>query len=272
MLYDRGASAGNTDDLQQAKQMVTRLKEGYTAVSARFKTAWLRENQPYSLDIALQPYQDNIKGLSAIADEIGKQAERLRQGMPAADKASIGLNVVATTHTYFQNWLMCGPFAAENGRPPSFLYGGDGVEKAPKPGDLIGFRGKTFRWQKYASRSGGITYTDDFYTKALGGVAYVFCTITTDTSMQAGSYAVLPAGSEMYCNGKRSFTASIGKPADGEAFISLPLKAGVNNILFKIPGKPGQWSFSFRLAPGLTVTSQKQKYFINSEKGNHEAE
>lgn len=272
LLYNRGAAADNTNDLQQAKQLVIRLKESYAAVSARFKSAWLRENQPYSLDIALQPYLEKIQGLSAIADEIGKQTERVRQGLPAADKTSIGLNVASTTYTYFQNWLMCGPFTNENGASPSFLYGGDGVEKAPKPGDLISYRGKTFRWQKYASQSGGITYIDDFYTKATNGVAYVFCTVTTDTSLQAGSFAALPAGSEMYCNGKRSFTASIGKPAEGEAFIPLPLKAGVNNILFKIPGKPGEWSFSFRLAPGLTVTSQKQKYFINSEKGNHEAE
>jgi len=270
-LYDRGAAAKNMDDLKAARRQLLGLKEGYTALSARFKPAWLRENQQYSLDIALKPYQQKILGLSAVVDAIEDQL-LLKSASPIADKKAIGLDIVANPYTYFQNWLMCGPFAAEQGKAPAFLYGGDGAEKAPKPGDLINYKGKTYRWQKYASQSGGITNVDDFYTKASEGFAYVFCTVTTDKPLQAGAYAALPAGAELFCNGQRSFTASNGEPAGEEAIVSLPLKAGINNILFKIPGKPMQWSFSFRFAPGLTVTSQKQKYFINSEKGNHEAE
>jgi hexosaminidase len=273
LLYERGASANNAVDLQRAKQMVLGLKDGYVTLRDRFKPYWLRENQTYSLDIAVQPYQEKIAGLSLLADEIGKQLGQLQQSLPVADKTAVGLNITANTYTYFQNWLMCGPFTAEQGKAPAFLYGGDGAEKAPKPGDLISYKGKTYRWQKYASRSGGVTNVDDFYTKATGGIAYVFCTVTTDKPLQAGSYAALPAGSELFCNGQKyHHTASNGEPAGEEAFISLPLKAGVNNLLFKIPGEAAKWSFSFRLAPGLTVTSQKQKYFINTEKGNHEAE
>jgi hexosaminidase len=274
-IYDKAKANGDLLQLQSAKTQLSGLKNGYDALAKRFKPAWLRENQPYSLDIAMKPLVDNSRSLSVIINDIDVQVAKLKQHQQIAEKQSIGLDIVANPYTYFQYWLMCGPFAPEaNGKAPSFLYGGDGAEKVPKPGDLITYQSKTYRWQKYASQSGGITNVDDFYTKAsLPGVAYIFCTVTTDKPLKAGAFAGLPAGAEVFCNGETLFIkGKHEQPAVGEASFTLPLKAGTNNVLFKIPGAPMQWSFSFRLAPGFTVTNQKHKYFVNPEKQTHEAE
>jgi hexosaminidase len=274
-LYDKAKANRDLLQLQSAKTRLAGLKNGYDALAKRFKPAWLRENQPYSLDVAMKPLVDNSRSLSAIINEIDLQVAKLKQREAIAEKQSIGLDIIANSYTYFQYWLMCGPFETEaNGKGPSFLYGGDGAEKIPKPGDLITYQNKTYRWQKYASQSGGVTNVDDFYTRASSpGVAYIFCTVTTDKPLKAGAFADLPAGAEVFCNGETLFIkGKHEQPAVGEASFTLPLKAGTNNVLFKIPGAPMQWSFSFRLAPGFTVTNQKHKYFVNPEKQTHEAE
>ncbi|MES2374036.1 MAG: family 20 glycosylhydrolase [Bacteroidota bacterium] len=274
-VYGEVQANNNLLQLQSAKTQLLQLRDGYDGLIKRFKPSWLRENQPYSLDIAVQPMTENSRSISAIIHALDSQVIKLKQHKPIADRQSIGLDITANPYTYFQYWLMCGPFATEaNGKAPSFLYGGDGVEKIPKPGDLISYKNKTYRWQKYASQSGGITNVDDFYTRVSSpGIAYIFCTVTTDKPLKAGAFAALPAGAEIWCNGETLFIKGKNEqPASGETSFTLPLKAGTNNVLFKIPGGPMQWSFSFRLAPGFIVTNQKHKYFVNPEKQTHEAE
>jgi hexosaminidase len=274
-VYGEAKANNNLLQLRSAKNQLIQLKDGYDSLARRFKPAWLKENQPYSLDIAMQPMVENSHSISTIIHAIDSQVVKLTQHKPIADRQSIGLDIIANPYTYFQYWLMCGPFATEiNGKLPPFLYGGDGVEKTPKPGDLIMYKNSTYRWQKYASQSGGITNVDDFYARASSpGVAYIFCTVTTDKPLKAGAFAMLPAGAEVFCNGETSFiNGKFEQSAVGEASFTLSLKAGTNNVLFKIPGAPMHWSFSFRLSPAFTVTNQKHKYFINPEKQNHEPE
>lgn len=274
-LYTNAVSNKSKASLTSAMGVLEKLKNRYDALQKQFSNAWLRENQPYSLDVAMKPMTDNSNALARIMAELASQAKDLTANKDMAGAAVVGLDIKANTHTYFQYWLMSGPFATEaGGKAPSFLYGGDGAEKMPKPGDLINYKNKTYRWQKYASQSGGITNIDDFYNNAPPGVAYAFCTITAEKPLQAAAFAALPAGSEVFCNGKNLFITGKREqqPVAEEASFTLPLNAGINQVLFKIPGAPMRWSFSFRLDPLLTVTNQKHKYFVNPEKQNHEPE
>lgn len=272
-MYAKAAATKSIQALESARASLSALKNRYASLEKRFSEAWLRENQPYALDVAVKPMTDTRRAISNILTQLDAEAIRLKENKTPADPASLSLDITANSYTYFQYWLLCGPFAVETGnKAPAFLYGGDGPEKTPKPGDLISYKNKTYRWQKYASQSGGITNADDFYTTASPGIAYIFCTVSTDKPLQAGAFATLPVGSEVFCNGKNLFNGKHEPPAAGEAFFTLPLNAGINNLLFKIPGAKMQWSFSFRLDPSLTVNNQKHKYFINPEKQTHDPE
>lgn len=253
---------------------VTLLKERYIQLDKRFREAWLQENQLYSLEIAARPFAEKIENLTQLEKGIQSQMGTLTRLNNLAPPASLRLGIKESNNYYFQNWLLSGPYTMDNGEPPAFLYSGDATtEKTPKPGDLISYHEQPFRWQKYASPNGGITELADFYPNTTGGVAYAYCTVTTEKAIEISSYATSARGVEVFCNGTRVFgNAKPGdQPGTKEEEAILPLKAGVNHLLFKIPVSKN-WSFSFRLAQGYTVTSQKHKYFLNTEKGNHEAE
>ncbi len=261
--------------LQSAETLTADLKNRYSILKDRFRAAWLRENQLYSLDIATKPYNTRINELQQLQNRLSQARQSIQNKQALAPAPAIQLDIVESDHYYFQNWLLCGPFPLEApNRLPVFLYSGDAAtETPPKPGDLISFQHKSFRWQKYASPNGGITQLDDFYPAEKETVAYAFCTITTDKPLIVESFAAAGNGLEAFCNGAKVSNRPLEEhPHEKEQIMLLSLKAGTNAILFKIPTDSEPWSFSFRLDPKLAITSQKYKYFINTEKGNHEAE
>lgn len=267
--YERARITGSTALLQRTLDIVSGLRKAYEQLAKRFSNGWLNENQPYALDIALAPFDAKIKALTTLE----QQLNQAKASGNFTDTRAIGLSVVESPYTFFQNWLLTGSFVAENGKAPAFLYAGDaGNGKAPKPGDLFGYHGQQYRWQKYASPNGGITQLDDFYPAGKRGVVYAYCTLTTEKAISIASFIQAPEGTELFCNGQKIFSnGKTDQPAPKEERLLLPLLAGANHILLKImPG--AEWAFSFRLAPGYAVTSQKHKYFLNTEKGNHEAE
>ncbi len=274
LVYSKKDPMETAGILKDVITPVTLLKERYIQLDKSFREAWLQENQLYSLDIAARPLTEKIENLSQLEKGIQSQMGTLARISHLAPAASLRLAIKESSYTYFQNWLLSGPYVMEDGNPPAFLYSGDaGTEKTPKPGDLISFRGQPFRWQKYASPNGGITELADFYPNTTAGVAYAYCTVTTDKAIQIASYTTSARGVELFCNGTRVFgnTQPVEQSGTREEEIVLSLQPGINHLLFKIPVSRN-WSFSFRLAPGYTVTNQKHKYFLNSEKGNHEAE
>jgi hexosaminidase len=261
--------------LTETANTVTQLKNRYIRLTKTFRTAWLSENQLYSLEIAARPYEERIGNLQRLESQLVETTLSIINKTYSINKMGSYPDVIANDHIYFQNWLLCGPFAIDNITSiPAFLYSGDAPqEKAPKPGDLISFKNKNYRWQKYASPNGGITELDDFYRGGNKQAAYAFCTITTEKALTIESFVAANSGVEMFCNGVKVSAPIAGMSSvKKEEKIKLTLKAGVNNILFKIPSGNTAWSFSFRLEPRFTVTNQKYKYFINTEKGSYEAE
>lgn len=255
--------------------MVNVLNKRYTQLEKRFRLAWLKENQVYSLDLAAAPYTEKRRQLTYLYNQLVLAAKNIESNRSLAKAADICLDVKENDHFYFQYWMLSGPFMPEtNNRLPAFLYSGDAAtQKTPKPGDLFSYRQKEFRWHKYASPTGGITELDDFYPSISKGTAFAYCTITTDKPTTIAAFAAANNGLEIFCNGiKVSADDSQGNSIEAEQKTMLKLKAGANYILLKIPKGKASWSFSFRLDPKLNVTNQKYKYFLNTERGSHEAE
>ncbi|HSC37007.1 MAG TPA: hypothetical protein VLD19_04020, partial [Chitinophagaceae bacterium] len=246
--------------LTGAAKAVSDLKNRYLALQSAFRKAWLHENQLYSLDIATRPYDTRIKDLQHLQNKLQQAVQSISHHVALPGDAAMRLDIVENAHYYFQNWLLCGPFAVDGANKlPAFLYSGDAAtEQAPKPGDLISFHQKSFRWQKYASPNGGITELDDFYPAGKGQGAYAFCTITTDKALTTAAFMAASSGMEAFCNGVKVSGAPTGEPSvKKEEKLLLSLKAGTNHLLLKIPAGTAAWSFSFRLDPKLDVTNQK---------------
>ncbi|MBS1563981.1 MAG: family 20 glycosylhydrolase [Bacteroidetes bacterium] len=263
--------------LSKAATDIGNLENQYKKLENSFRNAWLRENQPYSLDIASAPFDTRIKDLHRLRERLSSTANAAgaHKLTSFAPRQSLRLDIVQNGYTYFQNWLLTGPFTLDtNGSYPGFLYAGDvQKEDPPKPGDLFSFRQTTYRWKKYASPNGGMTELDDFYAAGHGKLAYAYCTVTTDKALTADAFVTAANGMDVYANGKQVLHRPYTEQAEKqEQKVSLSLKAGINYLLFKIPAGTDAWSFAFRLDPQLIVTNQKYKYFINTEKGNHEAE
>lgn len=280
--YKNALALYNTDrykavaSLNKAAAAVAQLKTRYATLLKTFCAAWLRENQHYSLDLAAKPYTDRVKELQQLQQTLQSTAA----GLPfqkidvLPTPSAIRLDVVESSYSYFQNWLLTGPFERNADHTfPSFLYQGDiAVQTPPRPGDLFTYRDSSFRWKKYVSLNGGIIEFDEIYHATGNKAAYAYCTITAEQAMNVASYTTTAGASALFCNGKEIKTAKTSTQTNEEVTRILPLKAGTNHILLKIPQHPVSWSFSFRLDQGVQLTNQKHKYFINTEKGNHEAE
>ena len=81
-------------------------------------------------------------------------------------------------------------------------------------------------------------------------------------------------GAEIFCNGEKVFSSIKEGQQDGEERVmELPLKAGVNHLIMKLPKKEGNpWAFTFRLEKNLSVTTHKHKYQLNPKKTTYEAD
>lgn len=264
--------------LNNSLTVIGGLEKRYLELRNRFRTIWLQENQPYWLDVSSKIFDNKIDDLREVQSNL--QRARSAAGAGATSKwlpspVSIQLDIVATPYFHFQNWLLCGPFSvAAPNQSPDFLYApGTNDQTPPKPGDIIEYQGKSFRWQKYASPNGGITELADFYKADIGKMAYAFCTITADSTTKMPAFIAANSGTALYCNGQPLFD-ELGKTGSmqEEKKLMLPLRKGVNYIVLKIPKMTAAWTFTFRLDPAITVTNHKHKFYLNPKTGNHDAE
>lgn len=259
---------------QSSKELLT-LENRYRALSKRFQQIWLTENQAYWLPVPVKLFAEKAGDFQTVNSHLKQAIKNIRTKKTLPEASAIRLNITATNYFYFQNWLLTGPFALQTGnKAPDFLYApGSPDKQAPKPGDIIEYLGKSYRWQKYASPNGGITELDDFYQTSTGMLAYAFCTLTADSATRINAFIGSNSGIELFCNGQQLISElNTTRQLATEQKITLPLKAGVNFILFKIPKRSADWTFTFRLDPSVTVTNHKHKFYLNPKTGNHEAE
>ncbi len=257
--------------LQSAINDITELTKRYTALKNTFRATWLQENQLYWLDMSLQPYEQKIKDLQSVATNFQQAIIRLQQQQALLPAASIRLALGASTRSYFQYWLLCGPLPVNQpGEVPDFLYSAAKESNTPpKPGDIASYRDTTFRWMKYPSPNGGITNLDAWYHTNNTVAAYAYCTITTDSAATIKAYITSNNGAQVFCNGKQLlYNMQPGQ----ESAIALPLRNGNNQVLIKLPRNQAAWTFSFRLDEQVAVTNHKYKYYLNAEKKNHDPE
>lgn len=268
---------------QEARALLTSTAKGMDALASRYSTmkdryraAWKRENQDYWLQEVLLPYDKKIQDLRQLERALLSAAATITKqtGLPPVD--SIRLNIVETRFSYFQNWMLTGPFPGnDKGTVPAFLYAENSeYNKPPSPGDFTMYQGKTYRWHKFATPNGGIIDLDERFGKAVHSSAYAYCNITTKEAGIAASFLSAPPGAEVFFNGMKVIAVPGTDTLEGEKKFPLSFKAGINHLLLKVPqgSTTAPWQFTFRLAADINVINQKHKYQTNPQNKVYEAE
>lgn len=240
---------------------------------------WQFENQPYWLDIALQPIDERSRATDYLIQELRLMGKLSVERLLIPDSIASRLKVFKTSYQYFQNWLFCGPFKAQGKNPPSFLYfPDDKINVIPKPGDQFNYNGAGFRWKKFAAPTGGITYLEDQWPAGLGGGdwVYAFASIKSDSSRNLPAFVVAGKDVQVFCNGKpvakEPGSSPLSMLKSPEFRMLLPLIEGINYLVIKLPGNLPDKAFAFRLHPSVTVVNHKHKYYLDPNISAHDAE
>lgn len=269
---NRGKSPAGWNGFNERIASIKALKNRYVVMKADFQLKWNSENQPYTLEYALKPYQTRIAALTALEDQLLALNKAGSQIPPAA---TIGLNVVLSERYYFNFWLLSGPFKGDSNVFPAFMYSEDqAANQPPKPGDIAQYKEKSFRWMKYNTDNGGIV--DKFKNLSDDAYVYAFCTITTENDRQLPARVGNDSIVQLFCNGNQ-VSESERLPSGNmllpkEKSYNLSLNAGTNYILLKVKSKAANAAFTFRLDTTEPVTNHKHKYTINANQNSHEAD
>ncbi|MBE9598048.1 family 20 glycosylhydrolase [Pedobacter sp. MC2016-24] len=273
----QGGTKKSSENVKSKITALQKLKSRYVAMEADFKYKWNRENQPYTLNYALKPYQNRIASLTDLEKKLsGLPPNAVNANWPTA--TAIGLNVVELDRYYFNYWLLSGPFVNPNHGFPAFLYSEDpDANRPPKPGDFAQFVNKPFRWMKYNTDNGGII--NKFKALPADRYVYAFCSVTAEKAMEIPAWIGTDAELELFCNDTsiaNALPAQVHAPPSAllpaEKSYNLPLKKGINYILLKIRSNGTNAAFTFRLNTTEPVTNHKHKYTINANQNNHEAD
>ncbi len=231
---------------------------------------WKLENRNYWLNYALDPYNEVLCDYSDMEKSVANAFTLFKQQKSLPFPKDVRLDINEQEGSYFQYWLLCGPFPIENEtRPlPDFLepMGGENNAK-PIPGfSFLAKNGKEFSWIKYSSPINDQINFKAIYENNTEVVAYAYCTIESEDSKEVTATFGSNDGIEIFCNGEKVFSIR-GKRSviPDENSCKLQLHPGKNHILLKVDNWQAGWGFSFRLAE-QKVRNHKHKYrIINTE-------
>jgi hypothetical protein len=244
-------------DIQSIRSDIVTLRDWYTRL-------WAVENQSYWLDYILDRYNERILRYERIASHLQQAREFYDQDLSLPAPNLISLAVAPSKGSYFQFWLLCGPFpnVAWKGRTTDYLTSLGGESKArPIPGTMVTTEdGRQLRFSKFVSRIQNKIELDQIFSPNTEVVAYAYCRIDSPDERRVRATLGSNDGIQIYLNGEKVYQKFAKRsliPDEDEVF--LQLNKGKNHVLLKIDQNKGGWGFSFRL-PDENIRNHKQKY------------
>lgn len=254
--------------LSEAMLLVQNCHSQFSNLRDNLERLWKLENREYWFNYAMDPYNNILNDYDDLEKSMVDAVTLFNQQKTIPYPRDIRLDIKEETGTYFQYWLLCGPFTIKSasGQLPDFLetMGGEAFAK-PIPGFTFKTKdNKQYLWKKYASPINNQINLKTIYEKNTEVAAYAYCTIESDTKQNVKATFGSNDGVQILCNGKKVF--SIRKKRDlildeNECF--LQLNPGKNHILLKVDNWKAGWGFSFRL-PDEKIRHHKHKYKIIS--------
>jgi hypothetical protein len=261
--------------LKNDENVISNLVKRYESLREEFKKAWLAENQQYWLDEVLQPYNKKIADLQELKSNIENAEKHLQKGNSVSTASAVRLDIHESSSFYFQSWMLTGPFPIINKNAfPAFLYSDSKeYDKPPSPGDFTKYKGKLYRWRKFASEDGGIIDLNEYYPESSPVFVYAYCYIKSDTALTAKAFTKSNEAMEIFCNGEKVYGNTRTGDVNATIETNLPLKKGINNILLKIKkDRIDDCTFTFHLQDDLQITNHKHKYQLNPKTKSYDAE
>lgn len=242
------------DQGQESRTMILELqsqasefRKQWEKLRLRYMDLWFQENRAYSLDVALQPFNQKVQDFLSL-ETLLSQTIAWPADQPLPAPSLLRLEIRENPDRHFRFWLLS-PFYSlkdDENKDHDFLdrLGGE-LNARPTPYD----------WLKYQS-----PYSDKIdFQEALSvrdtGVVYTYARIESPAEKltPVRFEDLLPIA--IFLNGEQ--LPSPKKIYDH----SLPLKAGKNHLILKFLCTGKQDRFSF-LLPAEKLRNRKQKYKI----------
>ncbi|NRB49888.1 MAG: beta-N-acetylhexosaminidase [Saprospiraceae bacterium] len=242
------------DQGQESRSMIPALKsqahefrKQWEELRLRYIDLWFQENRAYSLEVALQPFNQKIQDFLSLETLLGQSmAWPADQPLPAP--SLLRLEISENPDRHFRFWLLSPfyPIKDEENKEQDFLESLGGEEEArPTPYD----------WLKYQS-----PYSDKIdFQEALSvegtGVVYTYARIESPAEKLTPAHFDHLKPIAIFLNGQRL------PSSQHKTDLLLPLKAGKNHLILKFLCTGKQDRFSF-LLPAKKLRNRKQKYKI----------
>lgn len=257
--------------LEEVTSILSTCQIQFLSLKDTLERLWKSENRDYWLTYALDPYNEVLSDYSDLQKSVTNAFTLFKQQESLPFPKDVRLDISEQEGSYFQYWLLCGPFPIENetGPLPDFLetMGGEAHAK-PIPGFSFNAKnGNEYSWIKYASPINDQINFKTIYEDNTEVLAYAYCTIESEESKEVTATFGSNDGIEIFCNGEKVFSIREKRSViPDENSCRLPLHPGKNHILLKVDNWQAGWGFSFRLAE-QKVRNHKHKYrIISTEK------
>jgi hypothetical protein len=254
------------DLLIRSLDKVIETRESIQRLQNRFGVLWLKENRMYWYDRAMEQYQIMIDDFTDLQINLEYAIRDFDQGHYLPSPTTIQLAIVEKSGTFFNYWLMTGPFHIESpdGPKPDFLIPAGGEESATPTAGLTftDADGLSRMWDKYDFPPGSEIDLLPVFEKNTKALIYAYCQIISPDERSVLASMGSNDGIAVFLNGDKLFEIySKRSVIPDENQVILPLKAGTNHLLLKIDQWQGGWGFSFRL-PEVTIRNHKHKYRV----------
>ena len=153
-------------------------------------------------------------------------------------------------------WHLIGPFPNEKGNK-GFDVAYPPEKEIALEAEYEGAGGKRVRWQRKDNFKDGVVNDLRIFEVNDFVCAYVYREITSPADMQVLSEIGSDDTLTVWVNGQKIFAKNVLRPCKiGEEKITLPLKAGRNQLLMKICQGDQPWAFAFSLSGKASALKQ----------------
>lgn len=245
------------------------LQNQWQSLYQEFKSLWLEENRTYWMKEANSLYEKHLQSLQSLKERHGEIVNQFspKDGHYLPAPAKVGFTVSDITSSYFNYWLVAGPFKIndyEKDTQHDFLMdmGGE-LAARPIPGQLFTTEdGSQMMWDKVSSTYDDKMVPSELFQESTKVLAYAYSQIKASKPMDVYATFGSNDGIVVMLNGEEIFRKHVKRNLiKDENRVKLSLEAGTNHLLIKSDQWKGKWEFSFTLQD-VKWSSHKHKYTI----------
>ncbi len=153
--------------------------------------------------------------------------------------------------SFVRDWLVLGPFPSREMETDFLADAGGETMARPNEGDRVTTSsGSQLTWTRHRSESDMVNLEDALGVQEFS-VAYVYCELESERSMETDVRAYSYGQGVLWLNGKRvgSTANTLGVDAEIPPALPIQLNPGKNACLLKLQVQNGLWTFLFQPLP-----------------------